>query len=462
MRRYLFISVSICLVAVLPLGAQQTLTLEQCRQLALENNRQVAIASENRHKAALDVKAYRANYLPRISATGTYLFTSSEVKKTLPGSYLPTFVPDADGQLVPNILTTVDGVPLFKEYAYFPDMDLKLKLNGTWMAGLRLEQPLYMGGKVSAAHRMARIGEGIAGLQEAKTRTEVILQTDEAYWTYAQTVEQEKTARAYLELVENLLADVQNAFDAGMKPRNDVLKVQVALNEAELQLLRAGNGVRLARMNLCHVVGLPLTSELAVEELTVLLSPEELPVADITARPEYGILSEQVELKTQQVKLARSEFLPQVGVAGNAGYADGLSLNGSKLLDKSSFSAVVSVSVPLFHWGEGRNKVRSAAAERNIARLQHSELTEKMELELNRERNALDESRMEVALTIRSLRQAEESMQESRHRYEVGMETLSDHLEAQTLWQQAQLSLIRARAGARLAETRYLKAAGRL
>lgn len=462
MKRMKYILISICLAVVFPVSAQQVLTLGQCREMALKNNKRMAIAAENRGKAGYDVKTYLANFLPKLSATGNSLFTTASMEKTIPGGYLPTFVPDANGQLVPNILTTVDGIPIFKEYAYFPDIDLELKLNGTYIAGLCLEQPIYMGGKINSAYRMSKIGEEIAGLNEVKTRAEVILQSDEAYWTYMQMVELAKTARAYKDLVRQLLQDVENAHNAGMKPRNDLLKVQVKLNEAELQVLQAENGVRLSRMNLCHVIGLPLTTEIAAEDPLDEQAFNSFPSSDITARPEYAILSKQIELKDQQIRLTRSEFLPNVGVLGNFSYANGLKLNGSNLLDKTFFSAVVSVSIPIFHWGEGHSKIKSATAERNIVAFQRDELSEKMELELQQARNMLDESKMEIMLTTRSLAQVEENMQESRDRYDAGMETMSDHLESQTLWQQACSKLIRAKASARLSETRYLKAAGKL
>ena len=450
-------------LSAMPAMSQTALTVEQCREMAVENNKKMAIAAENRRKAGFDVKSYKANYFPKLSATGNYLFTSSSMKKKISGNYLPTFVPDpATGQLVPNILTTVDGVPIFKEYAYFPDMDLELKLNGTYMAGLQLEQPIYMGGKINSAYKMSKIGAEIASLNEAKTRTDVILESDEAYWTYVQTLELAKTVRAYQDLVKHLLKDVENAFEAGLKPRNDLLKVQVKLNEAALQVMQAENGVRLSRMNLCHVIGLPLDTDITADSIPDKVLQGDLPAPDLTGRSEYAMLDKQVELKSQQVKLARSEFLPNIGVAGNFGYANGLKLNGDRLLDNTSFSAVVSVSVPLFHGFEGRNRVESSQSERNIAVLQRDELTEKMELEVQQARNAFEESKMEVLLTRRSLEQAEENMRESKDRYDAGMETMSDLLESQTMWQQAHSDLVRARTSAMLCETRYLKAAGRL
>jgi outer membrane protein TolC len=468
------------------LSGQQVLTLERSREMALKNNKQMAIAAEGAEMAGYNVKAYKSNFLPKISATGNYLLTTASLEKSVPGFHLPTYIPDASGELVPNILTTVDGMPIFKEYAFFPGMDLSLKPNGTYIASLRVEMPIYMGGKISSAYNMSKIGKEMARLNEMKTRNEVIMQVDVAYWTYVETLELAKTASAYNELVEQLVVDVANAYHVGMVPRNDLLKVQVKLNEVELQLLRAENGVRLARMNLCHIIGLPLNSEVEVDyvmgnglflsnngsrnidgsrENEVYMNNKKskvVPLPDLFSRPEYELLSKQIELKERQVKLAKSDFLPSVGIAGNMGYANGLKLNDSKLLDNTAFSAVVNVSIPLFHWGEGRNKVRSAMAEKRMASLQREELTEKMELEIQQALQAYSESEARVVLTKRSLNQAEENLRESGDRYESGLETLSNLMEAQAMWQQAHSEVISANSAYKIAETAYLKAAGRL
>ncbi|MDH8702674.1 outer membrane protein TolC [Dysgonomonadaceae bacterium PH5-43] len=432
MNRVKYILASICLLVTFNVSAQQAVvTLQQCRTMALENNKKIAIASENKTKAEQDVKAYRTNYLPKLSASGNYLFTTSSLEKSM------------------NLMGMIP-------------LELDLQLNNTYVAGISLEQPIYMGGKITSAYKMAKIGEEIAELNEQKTQEEVILLADEAYWTYVQTLELTKTVKAYKSLIEKLLSDVENAYNAGMKPRNDLLKVQVSLNEAELQLLQAENGVTLSRMNLCHTLGLSLSTELMVEDYNDKQVVTDLPTPDVEARPEYSILNKQIDFKSQQVKLVRSEFLPNVGVMGNFGYANGLKFNNNKLLDKTAFSAVVSVNIPIFRWGESVNKVRSAKAEKNMAILQRDELSEQMELELQQAINTLDESVKEITLAERSLVQAEENMQESRNRYDAGLETMSDYLEAQTLWQQANFSLIKARTSSRLAETKYLKAAGKM
>lgn len=450
----------------------QAMTLEQCRELALENNKAISVASRNKEKAEYTVKAYRANFFPKISASGNYLYSDTKLNSSLPGGYLPTFVPDpSTGQLTPNILRGpdgnpvigTDGNPIFNQYAYFPDMDISMNVRNTWMAGLHAEQPIYTGGKIISAYRMAQIGDKIAGLNQQLSRTEIIVKADEAYWTYVKTRELIILALSYQRVVSELLRDVQNACEVGMKHHNDVLKVQVKVNEAELQLRQAENGHRLARKNLCYVTGLPLDSEITLpESFDHSVGLERRFMGDYTSRPEYAMLEQQIQLKEQEIKLTRSDFLPKVGVAANYGYINGLELNGYKLLDGASFSAMMSVNIPLFQWGEGRNKIRAAETERAIVQLQRDDIAQQMELELAQAFDKWDESALDVRLTTRSLEQAQENMRVSQDRYKAGMETLTDYMEAQTVWQRTWMEHVEALIRLRLNETYYLKAAGKL
>lgn len=450
----------------------QEMTLEQCREMALENNKSISIASRDKEKAEYTVRIAKSRFFPGISATGNYLYSDSKMDYTLPDGYLPTFVPDpATGQLTPNVIIGEDGKPVigedgnpvFNQYAYFPGMDLSMNMKNTWMAGLHAEQPVYTGGKITSAYRMARIGNEIAGLNAHLSRVEVIVKVDEAYWTYVKTGELLKLAKSYQRVVTALLRDVQNARDVGLKHRNDVLKVRVKVNEVELQLRRAENGLRLARKNLCYITGLPLDTEITISgklDESVGIITEN--TSDYTSRPEYAMLDRQIQLKEQEIRFTRSDFLPSVGISANYGYINGLKLNGNRLFNGASFSALVSVNIPLYQWGEGKNKVRVAETERTIACLQRDDAARQMELEITQAHDRWDESALDVQLTTHALEQARENMRVSEDRYKSGMETLSDYLEAQTVWQQAWTEHVEALSRLRLNQTYYLKAAGKL
>ncbi|MDR1582825.1 MAG: TolC family protein [Prevotellaceae bacterium] len=453
--------------------AQQIYTLEMCRDTALKYNRAAAIAGHTENKAKYGEQAYFANFLPNFSASGNYIYTNTKFNQRIESAYLPTFVPDlATGQLMPNVMLLPDGQPIigpdgnpvFNQYAYFPGMDLGLRLSGTYFAGVGVEQPFFMGGKIMSAYKMAQIGRNMAALNSNLTRVEIVVKIDEAYWMHLKALESKKVALAFKEMVAQLLHNIQDAEISGMKMHNDRLKVQVQMNRAELQLQKADNAIRLSRMNLCQIMGLPTSTEIVlpadfpVEKNIVGVSDEQ----DATSRIEYSLLEKQVELKSHEIRLVRSDFLPKIGVSANYGYMHGLSLNGTPLIDKASFSALLSVKIPIFHWGEGKNKIRVAKAEKQIAELQRDELSEKMNMEIQQTLNKLNESQTEMEMNMLALEQANENLRIVRDRYEVGMESLAEYLEAQTLWQQASLDLIESKIARRLNGTYYLKATGQL
>lgn len=448
------------------------LDLLKCRKMAVDNSQKLKSAEQQGIKADFEKRSYRANFLPKISATGLYAYVQKKMEYKIDGGYLPVYQAGDRGQQVPvhsiqwnnnQPVIGTDGLPVFNQYAFLPDIDLALSIRNAYTVGLMLEQPVYMGGKVRSAFRMAAIGKEMAGLNLEYSRSEVIAGADEAYWQYVRVKEQAKAARKYLEVVEELVKNVKDACQTGMASQNDLLKAQVKQNEAELMVQKATNGMTLAGMNLCRIVGAGLHSSLAVSDSLPegLLSGVLEGSDNITARPEYNILEKQVELKERQTDLTRADFLPQLGVSATYGYGDGIKLNGESD-GIATFTAMASLKVPIYHWGEGRNKVRAIKAEEEMARLKKEEMTQLMQLEIARVRYEVEDAVARVRLTRKSLDQAEENLQVSQNRYEVGMETITNYMEAQAQWQKAWSDWIDAKAALRLSETFYLKATGRL
>lgn len=435
------------------LPAQEVLTLEQCRQMALSYNKEISAAAKQALAARYTVRSYRGNFFPNLTATGTGLYSNADGSLGIEGGNLPVLLPDAaTGQMLPT-----------GSFAYFPGINLDYKVGTVYTGGIQLEQPLYMGGKIRAAYRMSLLGQEMARMNETLTATEVILKTEQAYALVVKAKEMKAVADSYHELLAELMKNVESAQRHGLKAKNDVLKVQVKLNESELSIRKAENALRLATMNLCHCIGKPLTADIRVEgTLPEVTAMTEMQANDISSRPEYGILESQTEIARQQVRLTRSELLPQVGVRGTYSYLHGLELNNQTLFDKGFFSVMLNVSIPLYHFGERSNKLRAARTKLEQVRLEQENLNEQMLLELTQAANNLDEAQLECQLAERSLQQAEENMRVSRNQYDVGLESLSDHLEAQALWQQAYETKVDAAFQLYLNHLAYRKAAGKL
>lgn len=450
--------------------AQVELNLDLCREMALQSSKEIEIANRQQEKARFDMKSYRADYLPKLSVVGLGFYNQKKYNYKLKGGYLPTYKPGANGEMEPNVMidpgtqkpvTGPDGNPVFNEYAFLPDIRLQLNMRGVYSAGVQLEQPIYMGGKVRAAYGMSKVGENMAGENIRLNRSEILLSADEAYWQLLRVEEQVGAAEKYKAVLKELLQNLQNAEKVGMTTSNDVLKAQVKYNEATLLLQKAKNGKVLAQMNLCRIIGLDLRTEIHIQDsLGENVNPGiwQLDSA-VSQRPDYHLLMHEVDLKERQVALVRSDFLPQIGVTAAYGYGGGLKLNGDDA-NSASFSALAAVRIPVFHWGEGRNKVRSARMEEEVSRLNLEKSADLMELEITSTRFNIKDSQTRVEMARNALLQARENLKISSDQYQVGMENLTALLDAQAQWQQAWSQWIDAKAQLHLSESAYLKAIG--
>ncbi|MDD7303922.1 MAG: TolC family protein [Prevotellaceae bacterium] len=437
----------------------QTLTVDSCRTLALQSNKTKQQARLKSKQAELTRKSTRALFFPDFSLTGGVLYDNGEGHTTIDFRSLMTPVVS---QLAP-ILQQM-GVPLTQlSQINLPQYDLKYKLGWMYSGNLMLKQPIYMGGKIRAAYEMSQVGVEMAKQNERLTDARIIAETDEAYAMLVKSEELVEVASSYLRLLEQLDKNVESAVRHGMRMDNDRMKVQVKMNEASLQLLRARNGVTLARMNLCRLIGRPLSGDLTIShEYPVVEDVASARIADVSNRPELALLEGQVALARGEAKIARSAMLPQVALLAKYGYTQGLELNNRTLLDGWNFAGGVTVNVPLYHFGERQNKLKAARLKQQEARLQRDEKMELMLLELAQAGTHVDEAAAEVALAQRALEQAERNMTLSKQQYEAGFETLSDYLEAQALWQQAYERKTDAHFRQYLSGVAYLKAAGAL
>lgn len=410
------------------------LTLAECRERALAHSEELQQADIRLEQARLDRRIAATAALPRIegSATGAYV------------------VPDIDM------------------------MGMEMRMRGTYMAGLTLTQPIYAGGKISAARRMARIGEEVAGEQRRMTRMEVLVEADNAYWTLVAVEGKVRMLESYAAQMDTLCTQTTAAVESGMAIENDRLRVEARRSEIDYQLQKARNGADLCRMSLCRVIGVggdirPVPTDTLFRPS----APGELR-ADLEARPELRMLEQQVAIGEQQIRDARSAMLPTAGLSLGYTYYGNIKLQsmvdaggGTYVPYTQEFRdglglAMVAVKIPIFHWGESRKKVCKARYELQHAQLDLQKNTRLMTLEVEQAiRNVEDGYRM-IRTAELALSQAEENLRVMRNRHAAQMAPLTDLLDAQSQWQQAASNRIEAQTQYRIYETEYLRATGRL
>lgn len=311
---------------------------------------------------------------------------------------------------------------------------------------------------------MGKLGTQMASLGEKLTAEQTVVAVHEAYQLMLKAKEMREVAVQYDSLLVQLTNDVQSALRNGMVSHNEEMKVMVKKSEAELKVKQADNGIRLARMNLCQIIGLPIDADIDILPSDDVLLSTHIDTEDLTTRrTEYQLLELKSQLAEQQVKLERSNLLPQLGLVANAGVIDGMKLMGKKLLDRDNlFNVGVALTIPITHGNQNRNKVKAAKEEVLRLRMEQAGLCEKMLLEQQQLANEVEEARLELIMRQQSLEQCAENLRVSRKSYSVGYETLSDLLEAQLLWQKAYAELIERKYLLNIKAVKWRKTAGTL
>ena len=461
-RRFVAINCALCIVHC---ALSQPLTLERAREMALEHNLRAQQAVLTGQLADEAVKQYRAMFLPDFSVNGGALYSTA--KGNLITADLSPMTTALGGVLTQVAMQMPQLAGGFGALAgMIPnDITLDYKVGPVYAVGLTLKQPLYMGGKIRAAYKMAKQGRDMAVQSQRMTRVEVIEKTDDAYVATLRAGELAKVAERYLDMLSELERNVETAVKVGLKMPADQLRVQVKKNEVELQLRRAQNGLRLATMNLNHITGQPLSTATEVMPLDTTATAVTLAAQQSAdARPEAILMTQRTEMASQQVRLARSEALPQLALLANVGYANGgeitLQGNDKKLMDGANFTGGVMLTVPIYHFGERTAKIRAAKLKMQMAQLEMADVNEQLQLALVQANNNMDEAMLELQLSARALQQAEESLRISRQQYEAGTLPLSEMLDMQAEWQKTYEQHIEAQCTVHTATTALQKAQG--
>lgn len=411
------------------------LTLADCRNMALLSNENMRIAENNVSGAGLDRAVARTQYLPKLAGSTTALYST----------------PDSE---LGNMMT--------------------MQIRGAYMAGINLTQPIFTGGKIIAANRMASAGQEISRQQLRATKMDVIAEAEKSYWTYVAVLAKVDMTESYLAMIDSIYDMTNTSVELGMANRQSLLRVNTKRSEIIYRLNQAKAGANICRMALCRVIGVDDTVSIRPTESVMVDSILPLMSFDVSNRPETMILDKNIDIKRHQVTMARADFLPTIGLQlgwsayGNIkmkGWAQDESGNHvpySSTINDNSFMGVLSVQIPIFHWGEGIKKVRKAKLEVENARLTLDHNKRLMQLEARQNYSNLVTGLELIRSANTAMVEADENLRMMREQYEVGLNTLTDLLEAQSQWQASYSNLIEARTQYRIYQVDYLRSVGEL
>ena len=465
--------------------AQTSLNLDSCRALALANNKDLLISHEKINAAHYQRKAAFTNYLPNFSATGAYMRNQKEFsllnndqKAALSG--LGSNLAGPIGQVAAGIIATYPelaplisslsgSLPAALDQAGNSLVDaLRTDTRNVYAGAITLTQPLYMGGKIRAYNKITKYAEELARQQHNGGMQEVIMSTDQAYWQVISLVNKKKLAEGYLKLLQQLDSDVEKMIAEGVATKADGLSVRVKVNEAEMTLTKVEDGLSLARMLLCQLCGLDLSSPITLADENmenIPLIPTDTHFDLSTAyenRPEIRSLELATQIYKQKVNVTRAEHLPSIALMGNYMVTNPSVFNSFENKFKGMWNVGVMVQLPIWHWGEGIYKTKAAKAEARIAQYQLQDAREKIELQVNQAAFKVNEAGKKLVMASQNMEKAEENLRYATLGFREGVIATSNVLEAQTAWLSAQSEKIDAQIDVKLTEIYLKKSLGTL
>lgn len=465
--------------------AQSFLSLDSCRALALANNKDLLISNEKISAAHYQRKAAFTNYLPNFSATGAYMRNQKEFsllnndqKAALSG--LGTNLAGPIQQVATGIIAThPDLEPLISSLSgkLLPALDqagnslvdaLRTDTRNVYAGAITLTQPLYMGGKIRAYNKITKYAEELAQEQHHGGMQEVIMSTDQAYWQVISLVNKKKLAEGYLKLLQQLDSDVEKMINEGVTTKADGLSVRVKVNEAEMTLTKVEDGLSLARMLLCQLCGIDLSSPITLadenmEDIPLLTTDPHFDLSTAYEnRPEIRSLELATQIYKQKVNVTRAEHLPSIALMGNYMVTNPSVFNSFENKFKGMWNVGVMVQIPIWHWGEGIYKTRAAKAEARIAQYQLQDAREKIELQVNQAAFKVKEAGKKLVMSSKNMEKAEENLRYATLGFKEGVIATSNVLEAQTAWLSAHSEKIDAQIDVKLTEIYLKKSLGTL
>lgn len=400
----------------------ETLTLENCLQLAREHNPELARAALGPMQAKAEIQRARSGYLPRLDLEGGYTVQQAAQAVTILGRTVP-MQDDTYGHV-----------------------------------SLQAHQTLYDFGRTGGRVAQARAYHEAVQHDFAALTQDVFLQTVIVYYRLLEGDRLLQAAEQEVSQMNEHLTRAQILFEQGVVTLNDVLQAKVQLASSRQLRLRRINEVSNGWLDLNYLTGRSPGADDALQEAQVLMTaPAGEPDQVVTARPDLEAQRQRVTAAAEQVRQSRAEYFPELFVRGGVDY-----LENSHYEEQAIYAASIGLKVNLFNGratDAGHQKAQAALSEQHRAL---ESLTRQAVLEYRSAFNDSQVAQERIAVSKEAIRQGEENLRINQQRYQEQVGTATDVIDAQTLLTQVRTEYYQALFEYQVALARLRKATGSL
>jgi outer membrane protein TolC len=438
MRKYFFLVLMFFRIQ----PAQAQMRLSECVKIALANNPGLKISETEASMTLEDARQAKSALLPSLDFSGSYRRQSTTPELTIPPIELP-----------------VGGTPI----SLFPGGGMTLGTLDNYDFKLTISQPIFTGFRLSNWVKAANALGTSRSLELEKNRSDLIFKVETAYGNVLKSQKFLQIASSAREQVASHLRDVENYIAQGMAKKDELLKVQVKLSEAELVVIQAENAIKMAQVALENLMGQKLPSEAKFAPMQV----QEFVAADVSSsiqnasadRAELKSLGYAKEAGQASIKIAKGGMYPSLAVFGTLGYGKpGLDFIKQEWMDY--WLVGVGAEWNLWSWGKTRSQIQQAQLKIDAINQTARKVQDAITLDVTQSCLLLDEASKRLQLTTTMETQAQESFRVAENSYKQGQTTHTEYFDAQSELTRAKLQKAQAEIDQALAQANWRRSVG--
>lgn len=403
------------------------LTLQESIDIALADNLSVKTAEEKVETAEQKVKEARAAMMPSLSGSGSYTYFGK----------LPTIEFDLELPGIPPELMggAGGGGPT----------EIEMGHEDTYRGGLSLQQPIFTWGKIHNNYKQTKLSLEASRQELESVKQQVILDVTTSFYGVLLTEKLVKVAEMAVDQVQAHVKIAQDLVDAGMATNFDLLRAKVQLANTRSQLIRAENGLKLSKDSFKNTIGMDLDTQINVHGELVYqpleLELDRLIESALANRPEIKQLQFQERVGEKFVSLAKAGNKPSLALMGDYSW-ESYSDKPGDVFDRDEWRNVWNVTlalqVPIFDGLATRARVKQAKSGLRQIQIGMEQLKDGIGLEVRAAFFGFQESEELLKAQEETVQQAEESLRIANLRYENGMITNIELMDAELAFTQAQ------------------------
>ena len=397
--------------------------------MAVEYRQEIKISKGRLQSALKELDRSKTDFLPKFDVRGSYNYYG-----------------------VPLSLGVTD-----------PDIP-SAELHQFYSVNLVMTQPIFMGGSISNTKNVAASKVDFMQSLVNMKQQDVMGKSDALYWRAVAKNELYMLAQVYRDNIGKFLKVIQDRVDEEVAGMNELYQTKVRYNDAQYAVIRAKKELRVSMMNLNRLIGVPIDTTVEIADTLTVVKWQQADTniveKALAQRPEVNYYANKIKMNEYNEKVIAANYNPQIYIQGIGKW--GSPGPGLKPEPAFNYQLTANIAIPIFYWGRRAYDVGTRQAKTEISRYQLDNVKEDIKLEVQSAYYELERSQEQLDFAAGALENARKNVDVYLDRYNEGLSSVLEVLDAQLYWEKTYLNYIEAKYQLNMAYSAYQRALGDL